>query len=455
MMEILYKALAFIVAIGILVTVHEFGHFWVARRVGVRVLRFSIGFGRALVRRVGRDGTEYVVAAIPLGGYVKMLDEREGEVPPEQLGQTFNRKPLWARNAVIVAGPMFNFMFAIVAYWLVFVAGTMELRPIIGTVPESTPAAAAGLSAGDELISIGGEPTPTWQRALMVLLDEGVGATALPVTVVTAEGERETTTLNVAAAGPLGADRDVLGSLGLQPYVPTIAPVIGEVVAGSPAQAAGLASGDEILRVDGEAVDEWSEAVAAIQSRPGETVSIVVRRDGQQRTLTATLERMEAGGQVIGRLGAGPQIDPGLYEDLRREVRYGPLEAVAQAATATWELTSLTFQLLWQMAVGEASIKNLSGPLNIADFAGESASLGLSQFLKFLAVVSVSLGVLNLLPVPVLDGGHLLYNAIEWVRGRPLSEQAQGVGVQIGLIMLFMLMSVAFYNDLARLFGPG
>ncbi len=454
-MEILFKILAFIVAIGILVTVHEFGHFWVARRLGVRVLRFSIGFGRPLLRRLGRDGTEYVVAAIPLGGYVKMLDEREGDVPPEQRDQAFNRKPLWARNAVVVAGPMFNFLFAILAYWLVFVAGTVELRPIIGPVAEATPAARAGLSEGDELLRIAGEPTPTWQRALMVLLVEGVGATALPVTVRTAEGRDRATTLNVAAAGQLGAERDVLGSLGLQPYMPTIDPVIGEVVSGAPGDEAGLMSGDAIVSIDGEPVGDWVAAVEAIQARPGATVPIVVRRDGGERTLTVALERVEAGGEVIGRLGAGPQVDPALYEDLRREVRYGPLDAVQRSVTATWELTSLTLQLMWQMAIGEASIKNLSGPINIADFAGQSASLGLAQFLKFLAVVSVSLGVLNLLPVPILDGGHLLYNTIEWIRGRPLSEHAQGVGVQIGLIMLFMLMSVAFYNDLARLFGPG
>lgn len=454
-MDILYKALAFIVAIGILVTVHEFGHFWVARRVGVRVLRFSVGFGRPLLRRVGRDGTEYVVAAIPLGGYVKMLDEREGEVVPGDRDRAFNRKPLWARNAVVVAGPAFNFLFAIAAYWLVFVGGTTEMRPLIGPVAESSPAAQAGFTEGDEVVAVGGSPTPTWGRVLLTLLDEGMGEHDLPVTVEGVDGSERQLSLDVAAAGQLGEEPDVLGSLGLEPYVPEIEPVIGETVAGGPAAEAGLQSGDRIARIDGEPVEDWMAAVEAIRSRPGQTVEMVIRNGAGERTLSVPLERVETETGTIGRIGARPEVDPALYEDLRREVRYGPLESVGRATGATWEMTSLTLRMMWKMVIGEASVKNLSGPLNIADFAGQSASLGLAQFLKFLAVVSVSLGVLNLLPVPILDGGHLLYNTIEWVRGRPLSEYAQGVGVQIGLIMLVMLMSVAFYNDLTRVFGSG
>lgn len=453
-MDFLIPLVSFIVAIGILVTVHEFGHFWVARRVGVRVLRFSIGFGRPLWRRVGRDGVEYVVASLPLGGYVKMLDEREGDVPPEEADRAFNRKPLWARNAVILAGPAFNFLFAILVYWAIFIAGTTALAPVLGPVATDSPAAEAGFRAGDELLAIGGEPVRTWNEAVITLLDQGVGADRLVFEVQTSDGAQASRTLDLTSVAPFGEDRDLLEALGFSPFMPRIDAVLGEVPADGPAGNAGLRTGDRIESLNGEPIDDWRSLVEAVQSRPGETVTIAFRRDGELRTVTLTLDRRETNAGEIGRIGAGPQVEGDPYASMRREIRYNPAEAAWQATVETWDLSVLTLKMLWKMVIGEASVKNLSGPINIAQFAGQSAELGLTPFLKFLAVVSISLGILNLLPVPVLDGGHLLFNGIEWARGKPLSEQAQGVGVQIGLVLLFMLMALAFYNDILRVFGP-
>jgi len=449
----LMNILGFVVAIGILVTVHEFGHFWVARRVGVRVLRFSVGFGRPLLRRVGRDGTEYVIAAIPLGGYVKMLDEREGAVPTAESHAAFNRKPLWARNAVIVAGPLFNFLFAVIAYWGVFVVGATELRPVVGTVPEGTPAAAAGFQERDELRAIGDREVQAWDGVIMALI-EHAGDAAVPVEVSRPDGTRRERRLSLDDAQLLGEDPNVLGVLGLQPWTPELPPRIGRVMPDGAAAGTTLLAGDEIRALDSEPVPDWQALVDAVQARPGATVTLEVAREGSMRTLQVTLGSRQGPQGPVGVLGVTPEVPDDLYADLRREVRYGPLAALPQAAAATWQASTLTVEVLFKMITGEASVKNLSGPLNIAQYAGDSVSLGITPFLKFLALVSISLGILNLLPVPVLDGGHLLYNGIEWLRGRPLSEAAQGFGQQIGLAVLFLLMAVAFYNDLLRIFGP-
>ncbi|PWG63911.1 RIP metalloprotease RseP [Sediminicurvatus halobius] len=452
-MGVLIDILGFIVAIGILVTVHEFGHFWVARLVGVRVTRFSVGFGRPLLRRMGRDGTEYVIAAIPLGGYVKMLDEREENVPAEQAAGAFNRKPLWARNAVIVAGPAFNFLFAIVAYWGVFVVGATEVRPIIGEINEGTPAAEAGFQPRDELRAIGGREVQAWDGAIMALI-EHAGDDDVPVRVQRPDGTERERLLDLDDAGLLGDDPDVLSALGLQPWTPQVPPDIGRIMPDGAAAGTDLRPGDRVQAVDGEPVADWRGLVDAIQARPGETVRLTVARDGAAREIEVTLGSRDGAEGPVGVLGVTPRVPEDLYSELRREVRYGPLAAVPEAVSATWQASALTVEVLAKMITGEASVKNLSGPLNIAQYAGDSVSLGITPFLKFLAIVSISLGILNLLPVPVLDGGHLLYNGIEWVRGRPLSEAAQGFGQQIGLAVLFLLMAVAFYNDLLRIFGP-
>lgn len=453
-MDILQNILGFIVAIGILVAFHEFGHYWVAKRLGVKVLRYSIGFGKPLLRwRGGKDGTEYVVAAIPLGGYVKMLDEREGDVPPEELHRAFNRKPVGVRAAIVAAGPIFNFIFALLAYWLIFVAGSQELRPVIGEVAPGSPAAAAQFQPGDELTAVAGTEVRGWDQALIALLDAGVSRTTVEVAVATAAGEATHRRLDLRGIAVLGDEQDYLKVLGIRPWMPVLPAVVGEVMPDSPAAAAGLSAGDRIAAIDGTPVGDWTELVAYISTRPGARVRLTV--DGPEpRQVEATLASREANGRAVGMLGITPQVPADFHDRYRamvREVRYGPLQALERAAASTWTATSLTLKVMWRMVVGEASIKNLSGPLQIAQLAGDSAGLGLTAFLKFLAIVSVSLAVLNLLPVPVLDGGHLLYYAIEAVRGRPLSEHAQGVGQQIGVALLFMLMAVAFYNDIVRL----
>jgi regulator of sigma E protease len=453
-LSLLINILGFLLVIGVLVAVHEFGHFWVARRVGVRVLRFSIGFGRPLLQRTGADGIEYVLAAIPLGGYVKMLDEREAPVDESERHRAFNRQSLWARNAVIAAGPVFNFALAILAYWLVFVIGATEVRPVIGPVAEGSPAATAGLASGDEFLRVDGNRVEAWDETVMSLIgaaDEG----AFPVQVERASGARASLELDLSGVRLLDEQGEVLNRIGVQPMQPRIAPVINEVVEGSSADRAGLQPGDRIRRLDDEPVETWRALVSAIRERPEQAVSLGFERQGTTLTRNFTLDSRGSGDARTGVLGVTPRVPEGTFSDLRHEVRYGPLAAVGEATGASWRAATLTVDVLVKMVIGEASVKNLSGPINIAQYAGDSVSLGLIPFLKFLAIVSISLGILNLMPVPVLDGGHLLYNTIEWVRGRPLSEAAQGMGQQIGMVLLFMLMALAFYNDLNRIFGAG
>ncbi|EAR21508.1 RIP metalloprotease RseP [Nitrococcus mobilis] len=454
-MGILIDVLAFVVAIGVLVIVHEFGHFWVARRMGIKVLRFSVGFGRPIWSRIGRDGTEYAVAGIPLGGYVKMLDEREAEVAEEQRAHAFNRKPIWARNLVVVAGPLFNFLFAILAYWAIFVIGSTELRPVIGKVVEGTPAASAGFQRGDEVRAIADEATPSWTDVLMELLDKGAGSGQLAVQVETEQGVEATRYLDLGEIGPLGKNPDVLGALGFRPWLPRVEPKVSQVLPDSAAAAAGIEPGMTIVRADGQPIDIWQDLVRYVQARPGEQTTFTIEQHGQQRQVVVTLgSRRAENGTRVGVLGVMPVVPQQDIESLHHTVQYGPIEAIGRALNQTWDASALTVKMLWRMVSGEASMKNLSGPINIAQYAGVSASLGVTPFLKFLAIVSISLGVINLLPVPVLDGGHLLYNSIEWVKGRPLSDRAQGIGQQIGIVLLVFLMVFAFYNDLARLFGP-
>jgi regulator of sigma E protease len=452
--DLLFTIASFLVALAILISVHEFGHFWVARRLGVKVLRFSIGFGRPLLRRQrDPESTEYVLAGIPLGGYVKMLDEREGEVPPDQLHLAFNRQPLWKRSAIVAAGPLFNFAFAILAYWAIFLAGDTGLRPLIGAVSPDSIAAESGFQRGDELLRIGDRASPTWEGAVFALMAEALNREDLAVQVRDTSGAERTRWISGERLAELPEDPNLLDRLGLSPLRPPLPAVIGELTRGEPAEQAGLQVGDRILSVDGAAVEDWRDWVALVRESPGAELSVEIERAGERLKLSVVPRVTAQDGAQIGRIGAGVQARDDLMDSYRVEVRYGPLEALGQSVSKTLDMSQLMLQVMGRMLVGQASVENLSGPITIAETAGRTASYGLDYFIKFLAVVSISLGVLNLLPIPILDGGHLLYFFIEWVKGSPLSEQAQLQGQKVGLVLLAALMTLAFYVDLSRLFG--
>ena len=454
-MDLLFTIGSFLLALGILIAVHEFGHFWVARRLGVRVLRFSIGFGRPLLRwQRHPDATEYVLALFPLGGYVKMLDEREEPVPEDQLALAFNRQALWKRSAIVVAGPLFNLLFAILAYWAIFVAGDTGLKAVVGAVTPQTAAAAAGFQGGDELLQIGDRPVRSWETAAFDLTLKALDGQDLTVRVRDAAGEVHDRYVAGADIAGLVEDPDLLGRLGLQPRRPVLPPVIGEVVPGEPAEQAGLVVGDRILTANGQSLVSWRDWVDLVRERPGQSIGIeVARADGSRVQLAVIPRAAEVDGKTVGRIGAGVRVPADLMADYSVLVRYGPLEALDLALTKTADMSLMMLRVMGRMLIGEASLENLSGPISIAETAGRTASYGLESFVKFLAIVSISLGVLNLLPIPVLDGGHLLYFLIEGLKGGPLSEQFQLHGQQIGFALLAALMSLAFYADIARLLG--
>ncbi|WP_367598042.1 sigma E protease regulator RseP [Pseudomonas fulva] len=450
-MTALYMIIGTLVALGVLVTFHEFGHFWVARRCGVKVLRFSVGFGTPLVRWHDRQGTEFVIAAIPLGGYVKMLDEREGDVPPALVGQSFNRKPVGQRIAIVAAGPVANFLLAIFFFWVLAMLGSQQIRPVIGTVETGSLAAAAGLTAGQEIVSVDGKPTNGWS-AVNLQLVRRLGESGTLNIGVRDEGSSAEQQHQVKLDQWLkGADEpDPIRSLGLQPWRPAIEPVLAEIDPKGPAGAAGLKTGDRLLGIGGQSVNEWQQVVDTVRARPGAQVVVRVERDGAPLDVPLTLGVKGEGEAAAGYLGAG--VKGGQWPaSMLREVSYGPLEAVGEGLSRTWNMSVLTLQSLKKMLFGELSVKNLSGPITIAKVAGASAQSGVGDFLNFLAYLSISLGVLNLLPIPVLDGGHLLFYLVEWARGRPLSDRVQGWGVQIGISLVLGVMLLALINDLGRL----
>ncbi|MBK4999463.1 RIP metalloprotease RseP [Pseudomonas sp. S31] len=450
-MTALYMIIGTLVALGVLVTFHEFGHFWVARRCGVKVLRFSVGFGTPLLRWHDKQGTEFVVAAIPLGGYVKMLDEREGEVPPALVEQSFNRKSVRQRIAIVAAGPIANFLLAIVFFWILAMLGTQQVRPVIGAVEPGSLAASAGLTAGQEIVSIDGEPTSGWSAVNLQLVRRLGESGTLQVGVRDDSASAERKLQIKLDAWLKGADEpDPIQSLGLRPWRPAIAPVLAEIAPKSPAAAAGLQTGDKLLALDGVAMSDWQQLVDAVRARPETKVTLRVERDGAQLDVPVTLARHGEGKASGGYLGAG--VKPGQWPaNMLREVSYGPLDAVGEGLSRTWNMSVLTLESLKKMLFGELSVKNLSGPITIAKVAGASAQSGVGDFLNFLAYLSISLGVLNLLPIPVLDGGHLLFYLVEWARGRPLSDRVQGWGVQIGISLVVGVMLLALINDLGRL----
>lgn len=452
MEDILFKILAFVVAVGVLVTIHEFGHFWVARRLGVRVLKFSVGFGRPLWSRMGKDGTEYVIAAIPLGGYVKMLGENDDDIPESEREQAFSSKSVGARSAIAAAGPVFNFIFAIFAFWLVLVMGETGMRPWVGDIEVGSPAARAGFTAGDEITAVNGQSTPTWSLVMYELASASVSHKQTRIQVQAADGlpaER------ILAAGDIqepAEQPDLLGGIGIRPARVELPAVIGEVLPGEPAESAGLRAGDRLLSVDGRDLGHWGEWVDYIQAHPQARIEVSVERAGDYLSLTLLTASLQVDGRTIGRIGAAPQRPT---DDLQArylaEYRLGALDAIPAAIAKTWDFSILTLKVMGQVVTGQASVKNLSGPITIADVAGKTADAGFTQFLKFLALVSVSLGVLNLLPIPVLDGGHLLFNALEALKGAPLTEEFMLQGQRIGLAILLGLIGVALYADLSRL----
>ncbi len=452
MTDFLYYIVAFVVALGILIVVHEFGHYWVARRVGVKVLRFSVGFGKPLwTRRVGADQMELVVAALPLGGYVKMLDEAEGEVRPEDLPRAFNRQPVWKRMLVVLAGPMANFLFAILAYWAINMVGVDGLKPVVGRVLENSVAERAGFREGDFIASIDGRAVQSWDQRRLYLFRRALDRDVVTFEVRDRDGRSQTRMLDLRDFPAASVDAGLVErGIGLFPALPPPLPVIGALEAG-PAQQAGLQVGDRFIEIQGLPVRTWEDVAGTISRHPGEPIAVTIERNGARQRVTLTPDAIEQGGQRIGRIHIRPRFAE-LPPDMTVRVRYGALEGLLEGAENTWSTSVLTLEMLYRMLKLEVSAENISGPITIAQYAGHSAKTGLTPFVLFLAFISISLGVLNLLPIPVLDGGHLMYYSIEAVKGSPVSERALAWGQQIGVALLVALMVLAFYNDLTRIF---
>jgi regulator of sigma E protease len=452
-MKILIFIAAFLVAIGILVAVHEFGHYWVAKKLGFKVLRFSIGFGKPLLMRVGGDPdrTEYCVAAIPLGGYVKLLDEREGDVHPSELHRSFTRRPVWHRIAVLLAGPAMNLIFASVLYAVLAMVGSQIVKPVVGQVRQGSPAAVAGLQRGDEIVGVGDRKVDDIEDLQIALIREFSGEGVVPLHIRRNGSEKNVTLRVTEDRLALTEPGRLLPGLGFEPATWNAKTVIQDAPQDSAGFRAGLRAGDQLLSVDGQPVVNMMDFQSMVSSAPGRDISIEVERGGARLRMVATVARVMEAGRPVGRLGImlqeGTRVWPPGLVGVRRS---GPLDAVLVGVQKTWDMSLLTVQMLWRIVTGQVSAKNISGPISIAEFAGISAYLGVTAFLAFLAIISVSLGVLNLAPVPLLDGGQIVYQLVEAVKGSPLSERAQNFGQQVGIALLVVLMSLAFYNDISR-----
>jgi regulator of sigma E protease len=448
--DALTSVLAFVVAISILVTIHEFGHYIVGRWTGMKVLRFSVGFGKPIWTWVrGKDRTEFCISAIPLGGYVRFLDGREGPVDPEDEGRAFDHRPVPSRIAVLLAGPLFNFLFAIFAYWVLFLNGIPTLQPAVGDVESQSYAARAGLEFGDKIVAVGEVDTADWESTLVNIFDQLVDDGRVPLTLESVDGRQRRALIMVGEdASRLTEPNMLFEGLGFEPWQPPA--VIAELTEGGAAASAGLAVGDRITSIDDNDISNYSDLIGVVSPRPDEAVSLTYARGGTEFEIELILGRQDVEGETRGLLGVRGSNDYGDYAYLRK---FGPVESVIQATQRTWTSTVFTLRMLGRMVTGDVSIKNISGPINIAQYAGSSARRGVSEYLAFLALISISLGVLNLLPVPVLDGGQIVFQSIELVKGSPLSERSQIIGQQFGIFALILLMSFAFYNDIARIVG--
>ncbi len=449
-MHILSTLLAFAGALGILVTIHEFGHYLAARWVGVKVLRFSVGFGKPLItRQWGRDKTAWTIASIPLGGYVKMLDEREGSVAESEIGRAFNRQTPIARIAIVAAGPLANILLALLLYWGLFLHGIPAIKPVLAEPPAATAAAGAGLHNGDEIRSIAGDPVRSWADVNWVLLRHM--PSALPLQVKLADGR--STRLDIENIH-IGDDKsDLAKQAGLRMFEPPMMPRIGQILPDSIAARAGLQVGDEITAINGAPIQWWADFVQAVRTHPDMSLVLTVRRNGRLYNVALVPAAVREPQRTIGKIGAGPLVDERVFRDMITELHYSFAGAFNEAVVKTRETAVLDLSMMGRILTGSLSWRNLSGPLTIADYAGQSARSGWMTFIGFIATVSISLGVLNLLPIPLLDGGHLMYYTVEIIRGAPLSERIMMLGQHVGLAMLVLLMAFAFYNDITRLFG--
>jgi regulator of sigma E protease len=455
-MNVVWSLLWYMIAVGVLVIVHEFGHFWVARRLGFKVLRFSVGFGKPIWRRVvGKDQTELVIGPIPMGGYVKMLDEREGPVPPELLARSFTRKPPWQRILVLLAGPGFNVLFAILLLWSMrWVSGTDYPKPIIGEVQPASVAARGGLAKGDEILSVGATAVPDSHDIMFDLLDAILGQGAARLTVRSVNGQTHNVVLSVpdpAARRQLTEPAMMMQGLGFHFQEPAIPPLLSEVTRNGNAARAGLKTGDRIVAVNATPIADFGELARSISAAAGKTVTLHYLRDGAAHTAqVAVPAKPDAMGHMIGIGGAASvKLPPSML--VHRDLSAGA--ALVSAVGDAWDLTATQSKLLWRMLLGQVSVKNLSGPLSIAQYAGESAQMGPQTFLSFMVLISLAIALLNLLPIPLLDGGQIVFQAAEWIKGRPLSERTQIFGQQIGIALLVLLLGVALFNDVSRQFG--
>ena len=452
MFDFLWNLASFVVALSILVTVHEYGHFWVARKNGVKVERFSVGFGRAIWKKTGKDGTEYVLAMIPLGGYVKMLDERVDDVQPEDKAKAFNNKSVYQRIAIVGAGPLANFIFALFALYLMFLIGVPSVKPLIGDISINSIASKAELMANSEIVSIEGKKTRDWQEVNLALIAQ-IGNDKIEIKTKSKDSQYISTAILDTRDWRFAPDKmSALTSLGIIPFRPKAHNELAAVAEKSPAALGGLLVGDQLIAVNGKKVASWSAFAKEIKRFPKENVLITIKRKGETMSLPVTPESRKQAGKNVGYIGVAPRVDA-WPESVLIELSYGPIDAIKESAQRTWDLTSLTFRMIGKLITGDISVKNLSGPIGIAQGAGNSAEHGFVYFLGFLALISINLGIINLLPLPVLDGGHLLYYLIELFTGKEVPEKVQEAGFKFGALALLMLMAIGLFNDFSRVLG--